>query len=644
MTLISLIKASKDFGIKRLFTDINLHINTNERLGLIGPNGSGKSTLLKVIAGIEPLREGERICSSNLRIEIVSQETLKASNRTVLEEVVRGCGNKRDLLVRFNDASQALAKRPEDKVLLNRLGNISEQMDASNAWGLEQQCQEILSKLGIKELSKSINELSGGYRKRVGLASALVSNPDILLLDEPTNHLDISAVEWLQGWLNKFNGALVLITHDRYVLDRLTKRMVEIRDGNAKQYRGNYADFLQQKVKEDQSIVSTKKKFQSILRKELAWLKQGPKARGTKQKARLERIEQMQDKGENIPKESLEIISASRRIGKIAIEAKDIQMHIDGDINKPILINRLNYNFSPQDRVGFIGSNGTGKSTLLDLIAGKKEPNKGRIRLGETIHIGYLDQHTNLLDEGEGNSRKVIDFIEESARRITYKGGELSASKLLEHFLFTPEQQHSPLSKLSGGEKRRLTLCKILIQRPNILLLDEPTNDLDIETLSILEDFIKDFNGCVIIVSHDRYFLDRTVSRIFNFEGGELKQYEGNYTEFINKTLTDKNQFLQSKDRNQENYKVNKLLSHKKILNLESNNKPIKITFKESKELEEINKEIPLLEKEKITLENILNKENTDLNKASLDLANIINKISELEERWLEINDKYPNL
>ena len=644
MTLISLIKASKDFGIKRLFTDINLHINTNERLGLIGPNGSGKSTLLKVIAGIEPLREGERICSSNLRIEIVSQETLKASNRTVLEEVVRGCGNKRDLLVRFNDASQALAKRPEDKVLLNRLGNISEQMDASNAWGLEQQCQEILSKLGIKELSKSINELSGGYRKRVGLASALVSNPDILLLDEPTNHLDISAVEWLQGWLNKFNGALVLITHDRYVLDRLTKRMVEIRDGNAKQYRGNYADFLQQKVKEDQSRVSSKKKFQSILRKELAWLKQGPKARGTKQKARLERIEQMQDKGENIPKESLEIISASRRIGKIAIEAKDIQMHIDGDINKPILINRLNYNFSPQDRVGFIGSNGTGKSTLLDLIAGKKEPNKGRIRLGETIHIGYLDQHTNLLDEGEGNSRKVIDFIEESARRITYKGGELSASKLLEHFLFTPEQQHSPLSKLSGGEKRRLTLCKILIQRPNILLLDEPTNDLDIETLSILEDFIKDFNGCVIIVSHDRYFLDRTVSRIFNFEGGELKQYEGNYTEFINKTLTDKNQFLQSKDRNQENYKVNKLLSHKKILNLESNNKPIKITFKESKELEEINKEIPLLEKEKITLENILNKENTDLNKASLDLANIINKISELEERWLEINDKYPNL
>ncbi len=627
--------ASKDFGIKSLFKNLHLHINKGERLGLIGPNGSGKSTLLKVLAGVEPLGEGKREALSSLRISFVSQETIFDSQKSILEEVLEGCGEKRKLLLDFTNLSRKIAQNPEDERLLKKLGETSEMMDAAEAWNLEQQCQEILRRLGIQDLDKPIKELSGGYRKRVGLASALVSQPDVLLLDEPTNHLDASAVEWLQNWLSNYQGALVLITHDRYVLDRITSRMVEITNGEVHKYLGNYRQFLQQKVEQEQLEVSTKKKFQGFLRKELAWLRQGPKARSTKQKARLQRIAQMQAKPKALVKAKLEVDSLSRRIGQIAIEAEGVGLLSGNRKNNPMLFDNFTYSFSPEDRVGIIGPNGSGKSTLLDLIAGRRSPSRGTIRLGETVHIGYLDQDTNELNQGKGLNRKVIEFVEEAALRIDHGGKQITASQLLEKFLFPPSQQHSPLRKLSGGEKRRLALCKMLIQGPNILLLDEPTNDLDIQTLSVLEDFLEDFKGCVVVVSHDRYFLDRTIDRIFNFENGSLKRYEGNYTRFLELKILDDHKEEQKELKNikctPKKNDLNQILKPKKSSN--------RISFKESRELKDLNLKLPQLEEKKKLLEKRISESEGNINQLSHELASILEVIQESEDRWIELSE-----
>ncbi len=634
--LISLVNASTDFGIKNLFTNLDLHINKRERLGLIGPNGSGKSTLLRVLAGIEPLMEGERRCLSSLRISLVGQETNFDSKKSILEEVLEGCGEKRKLLLNFSKLSSQIAKNPKDESLLKKLGHVSELMDLAGAWNLEQQCQDVLHRLGLKDSEKPVKDLSGGYLKRVGLAAALVSNPDVLLLDEPTNHLDASAVEWLQNWLDHYEGALVLITHDRYVLDRITNRMIEINNGEARKYSGNYREFLQQKVEQEHSEVSTKKKFQGVLRKELAWLKQGPKARSTKQKARLQRIAEMQAKPRGKVKAKLEMNSLSRRIGKIAIEAEGLGLSLNDKENNLNLLDDFTYSFSPEDRVGIIGPNGTGKSTLLDLIAGKRLPTSGTIKLGETVHIGYLDQHTNDLIQGRGLNRKVIEFVEEAAFRVDHGGKQITASQLLEKFLFPPSQQHSPLSKLSGGEKRRLALCKMLIQAPNVLLLDEPTNDLDIQTLSVLEDFLEDFKGCVVVVSHDRYFLDRTIDRIFNFENGTLRRYEGNYSRFLEQKIFE--------EKNNEKKERNKIVNESEnnnepAIKLKTKNSKRHLSFKEVRELKEIDLKLPLLEEQKIYLEQKITDSDEDISEISHQLAALIESIQKYEDRWIELSE-----
>jgi len=634
--LISLVNASTDFGIKNLFKNLDLHINKRERLGLIGPNGSGKSTLLRVLAGVEPLMEGERRCLSSLRISLVGQETNFDSKKSILEEVLEGCGEKRKLLLNFSKLSSQIAKNPKDESLLKKLGHVSELMDLAGAWNLEQQCQDVLHRLGLKDSEKPVKDLSGGYLKRVSLAAALVSNPDVLLLDEPTNHLDASAVEWLQNWLDHYEGALVLITHDRYVLDRITNKMVEINNGEARKYSGNYREFLQQKVEQEQSEVSTKKKFQGVLRKELAWLKQGPKARSTKQKARLQRIAEMQAKPRVKAKAKLEMNSLSRRIGKIAIEAEGVGLSLNDKENNLDLLDNFTYSFSPEDRVGIIGPNGTGKSTLLDLIAGKRLPTSGTIKLGETVHIGYLDQHTNDLIQGRGLNRKVIEFVEEAAFRVDHGGQQITASQLLEKFLFPPSQQYSPLSKLSGGEKRRLALCKMLIQAPNVLLLDEPTNDLDIQTLSVLEDFLEDFKGCVVVVSHDRYFLDRTIDRIFNFENGTLRRYEGNYSRFLEQKIFE--------EKNNEKKERNKIVNESENKNepaikLKSKNSKRRLSFKEVRELKEIDLKLPLLEEQKIYLEKKITDSDVDISEISHQLAALIESIEKYEDRWIELSE-----
>ncbi len=631
MSLISLVGASKDFGIRTLFADLNLHIGDKERLGLIGPNGAGKSTLLKVLAGSEPLGTGERRCSPRLHVELVGQDSRITPGLTVLEQVLEGCGAKRDLLLRFNALSDAVAAAPENATLLSELGELSQTMDEEDAWSLEQQCREVLQKLGIGDLQRPVEDLSGGYRKRVGLASALVACPDVLLLDEPTNHLDAAAIEWLQSWLDRYPGALVLVTHDRYVLDRVTRRMVEVDQGQARTYQGNYSTFLQHKAEEDASEAASAAKFRGVLRRELAWLRQGPKARSTKQRARLQRIEAMREEKPNQTKGKLEMASVSRRIGKQVIEAEALGVTANGHPDGQRLLNDFSYSFSPEDRVGILGPNGSGKSTLLDLIAGRRQATEGSLRLGETIHIGYLDQHTDDFDQGKGLERKVIEFVEEAASRIDLGGEQVTASQLLERFLFPPAQQHSPLSKLSGGERRRLTLCRMLVQAPNVLLLDEPTNDLDVQTLSVLEDFLEDFRGCVIVVSHDRYFLDRTVDRLFCFENGHLKRFEGNYSEF-----------LEQQKQLERTPSVAPTPTKERQPRKPRSEGPRRRSFKETKELEQLDSSLPQLEKQRLALEAQISDQCDDMTARSLELADLISTIEQAEERWLELSELAP--
>ena len=631
MSLISLVGAAKDFGIRTLFTDLDLHISDGERLGLIGPNGAGKSTLLKVLAGVEPLGDGERRCSTRLRVELVGQDSRITPGLTVLEQVLEGCGAKRDLLLRFTALSDAIAAEPNNESLLAELGELSQRMDEEEAWSLEQQCREVLQKLGISDLKRPVEDLSGGYRKRVGLASALVACPDVLLLDEPTNHLDAEAVEWLQSWLDRYPGALVLVTHDRYVLDRVTSRMVEVDRGRARTYQGNYSTYLQHKAEEEASEAASAAKFKGVLRRELAWLRQGPKARSTKQKARLQRIEAMRNEKPLQARGKLEMASVSRRIGKVVIEAEGVSVTADGQVEGRCLLKDFTYSFSPEDRIGIIGPNGSGKSTLLDLIAGRRMTTAGTLELGETVHIGYLDQHTEAFSQGKGLERKVIDFVEEAATRIDLGGEQVTASQLLERFLFPPSQQHSPLSKLSGGERRRLTLCRMLIQAPNVLLLDEPTNDLDVQTLSVLEDFLEDFRGCVIVVSHDRYFLDRTVDRLFCFEQGQLQRFEGNYSNFLEQ------QRRQERERATLEQQASK--TKKSVQRKESTQGQRRRSFKEGKELVQLDAQLPELEARRIGLEQALAGDCSDRTQLSLELADLITAIEQAEERWLELSE-----
>ena len=404
MTLISLLEASKEYGAGPLFKNINLHINEKDKLGLIGRNGTGKSTLLKVIARKEELDSGRMDFGDKYKISFVSQESLLSNQNTILEEVLSNCGEKKELLIEFNQTSSLLEKEPFNKDLLKKLGHISERMDSEKAWDIEQDCKEILQRLGINNLEAPTKNLSGGYKKRVAIASALVAKPDLLLLDEPTNHLDATSVEWLESWLRNFNGAVILVTHDRYFLDKVTNKIIELEQGSAYTYTGNYSSYLEQKAIKIESNKTSESKFKSILRKELKWLRQGPKARSSKQKARIKRIEEMRNNKSNSIENHLLIASNISRLGKMVIEVEDlcIKANSNKDINP--IVKDFSYQFSAEDRVGIIGANGIGKSTLLDVLSGRRECESGHIEIGETVKIGYLEQDSHNLKE-----KKVLE-------------------------------------------------------------------------------------------------------------------------------------------------------------------------------------------------------------------------------------------
>ena len=616
---------SKDFGVKTLLASINLEVGPNDRLGLIGTNGSGKSTLLRVMSGLEPPGGGKVQINPRSRVIYVDQNPTLDPDCTVLEQVFAGSGEKMQLVKRYEGLTRQLEADPSDAALLGELSGLSSRMDELKAWELERQCQEVLSRLGIGDHQRKVGELSGGYRKRLALASALVAEPDGLLLDEPTNHLDALATEWLQVFLQRFNGALVLITHDRYFLERVTNTIIELDSGELRRYPGNYGAYLSKKNEEEVADAARLRAYRSVMRREMEWLKRGPKARSTKQKARIQRIEAMQEQSFKGAKAKVEMASVGRRLGKTVIEVEGLQRCLADRV----LIKDFSYSFSPEDRVGFIGPNGIGKSTLLDLLCGLQQPDGGTIQRGETVVIGRFDQHSDALRD----DLKVIDVIKEVAEHIDLgQGNSLSASQLLERFLFPPAQQHSPVGRLSGGERRRLHLCRLLMGAPNVLLLDEPTNDLDIQTLAVLEDYIEDFRGCVIIVSHDRYFLDRTIDRLFCFKpGGQLERFEGNYSEWLEqdqrRTAGDNSSAEAGKPPSKERSAKPK------------SEKPRKRSYKEQRELNALEEKLPQWEKRKAELEEKLAQADYGmLEQLTQQLAEVCEEISNGEDRWLELS------
>ncbi len=662
MSLISLVGAGKDFGIRTLFSDLELHVGPRERLGLIGPNGAGKSTLLRVLAGRESLDRGERRCSPRLNVVVLDQAPELDPSRTVLEEVFAAGGERLELLREHEQISLALAADPGSDTLLARLGACNQRMDSCNAWALERDCREVLERLGIGGgaglLGRRVGELSGGNRRRVALAAALVAQPEVLLLDEPTNHLDAEGVEWLQGWLDRFSGALVLVTHDRYLLDRVTRRIVAVERGEARPYEGNYGTYLERRAEEEASEQASAAKFRGTLRRELAWLRQGPKARSTKQKARLQRIEAMRELPTRQAKGQLSLASTARRLGKQAISAEGLAVAVP-ETEAPdagaapregagspeaarLLLRDFSYDFSPEDRIGIIGPNGVGKSSLLDVIAGRRAPSAGRLELGATVKLAYFDQHSEVL-LAERAQRKVIDVVLEAASRVAVDGVELSASQLLERFLFPPAQQHQPVARLSGGERRRLHLCRLLIEAPNVLLLDEPTNDLDVHTLGVLEEFLDDFRGCVLVVSHDRWFLDRTVDRLFCFRDGRLERFEGNYTAHLER--------LQAEAaRRAATTTAAPPAATTATTATKGGPAPAAATgarrrsFRENRELAAIERDLPQWEEQRRVLEEELASGSTQaferLETLTRELASLAEQIAAAEERWLELSER----
>ncbi|AFW97020.1 MAG: ABC-F family ATP-binding cassette domain-containing protein [Dolichospermum sp. LBC05a] len=630
MSIVTLQSVKKDFGIKELLKDANFSLDTNDKVGLIGTNGSGKSTLLKMIARLESIDSGQILVNSGAKIVYLPQQPDMDENHTVLEQVFADSGEQMNLVKEYEELSDKLAHYPDDSQLMSRLSTVMERMDATGAWEVETNAKIILTKLGIVDFDVKVGTLSGGYRKRIALAAALISEPDLLLMDEPTNHLDALSVEWLQSYLNRYRGALLLITHDRYFLDKVTNRIIEIDRGDIYNYTGNYSYYLEKKALAEESAVSTQRKHQGLLRRELEWLKKGPKARSTKQKARIDRAHELRDTEFKEINGKVDISTVGRRIGKKVIELKNVSKAY----NNRTLIHNFTYEFSPEDRIGIIGGNGAGKSTLMDIMTARIKPDSGSVEIGTTIHIGYFNQHSEELLTAVDDNQRVIDYIKEEGEFIQISDGtKITASQMLERFLFPGNQQYAPINKLSGGEKRRLFLLRILISAPNVLILDEPTNDLDVQTLAVLEDYLEDFNGCVIVVSHDRYFLDRTVDRIFALEeGGGLRQYPGNYSIYLD--------YKKAEEAEKQEPSKTVIVESKVVSPVAETKKARRLSNWERREFEELEQKIAKLETEKTAAEKKLTTvagNYSQVQKLYEEVETLKKNIDLSTERWLEL-------
>lgn len=590
MNIINIEHISKVFGEKQVFDDISCGIHQGDKIGIIGINGTGKTTLLKIIAGLEEPDQGQVIFQKGLRVTYLPQSPKFPEHATVLSYVADGA-------------------------------------DGAD-WGRESEAKNALNRLGITDHHEEIDHLSGGQKKRVALARTLVNPADVLILDEPTNHIDNEMAVWLEEYLNQWKGAIIMVTHDRYFLDRVTNKILEIDHGKLYSYTANYSQFLELKAQREEMELASEQKRQSVLRMELEWAKRGCRARTTKQRARLERLEALKNGKAPVRDAEVEIDSVETRMGKKTIELH----HISKSYGQKKLIDDFEYIVLKNQRLGIIGPNGCGKSTLMKIITGKEEPDQGTVEIGDTVKIGYFAQEVTEMDENQ----RVIDYIKDVAEYVPTKDGRITASQMLERFLFTPAMQYTPIGKLSGGERRRLYLLKVLMDAPNVLILDEPTNDLDIPTLTILEDYLDSFLGIVITVSHDRYFLDNIADRIFAFEAdGKLVQYEGGYTDYLeakerkNGTVVRESEESAKKKADRKNWKKDAP-------------EKLKFTYKEQKEYETIDDEIASLEQKIEELDEQMMQYATN----SAKLSEITEQkeaaeaaLEEKMERWVYLND-----
>lgn len=589
MLLLSAEKIEKSYGIKPLLEGASLYLSRGDKVGVVGLNGMGKSTLLKIIAGVEQYDSGSITKIPHLVIHYLPQQPDMQAGNTVLQQVFLG-------------ASEELRQMKE------------------------YEAKSILTKLGISDFQQDVSTLSGGQKKRVAIASALATPCDLLILDEPTNHLDHHMVAWLEQTLQKFRGALLMITHDRYFLDRVSNKILEVNNGQIYQYESNYSGYLESKAQREEMALSSERKRQSLLRKELQWIQRGVKARGTKSRSRVERFEALRDKEAPELPQQLEISSVGTRLGKKTIEVN----HISKSYGDKVLIQDFSYIVPRNGRIGIIGENGCGKSTLLQLLSGNLSPDTGTVEIGDTVKIGYYTQECKNMDEHQ----RVIDYIKDGAEWIETINGKLSVAQMLETFLFRGDMQWNYINKLSGGERRRLYLLRVLMEAPNVLLLDEPTNDLDIETLQILEDYLETFSGAVIVVSHDRYFLDKVTDTIFEFEeNGTLKQFLGGYSDYFNTAKTD----LRVKRE-----KEIKLSSNEQGQSQSAKKQKLKFSYNEQREFREIDSIIEALEVQIQTLSREIEASSSDYDA----LTRLLKEKEESEqlleqkmERWVYLHD-----
>lgn len=600
MNVLNLEHISKVYGDKVIFDDISCGIHQGDKIGIIGINGTGKTTFLKILAGLEEADEGQVITQNGLRITYLPQHPEFPKDATILSYVTQG------------------------------------QKDQN--WNPETEAHMILNRLGIEDHEEEIEHLSGGQKKRVALAAVLANPTDVLILDEPTNHLDNEMAAWLEDYLNRFKGVVIMVTHDRYFLDRVTNKILEISHGKLYSYEAKYSDFLEMKAQREEMEMASERKKQSILRMEIEWAKRGCRARSTKQRARLDRLEEMKNSTAPVRDKSVEIDSVETRMGKKTIELH----HISKSFGDRVCIRDFDYIVLKNQRLGIIGPNGCGKSTLLKIIAGVIEPDSGEVEIGDTIKLGYFSQEI----EDMNSSQRVIDYIKDVAEFIPTRDGLISASKLLEQFLFDPAMQYAPIEKLSGGEKKRLYLLKVLAAAPNVLLLDEITNDIDIPTLTILEDYLASFAGIVIAVSHDRYFLDNLVDRIFEFDReGNLTQYEGGYTDYLE--AKKRREGIETGDAvsfKADGKDEETLKTEKDSVKTWKQNRPAKLKFsyKEQREFETIDDDIAALEAriEKLDAEIMANATNSGkLNELTQQKTEAEAQLEEKMDRWMYLND-----
>lgn len=660
MLILTIENLAHSYGERTLFKNVSFNIETGDKIGLIGINGTGKSTLLRHIAQFDGGKDpetgvpGKVVPNGSCVIEYLEQNPDFDPEASVIEQIFKGNSPMMTLLRNYEKLLEDTALHPDDKGTQRKLMEIQQQMDQHFAWQLESEAKATLTRLGITDFNQKMKTLSGGQRKRVALAGVLVRPSDLLILDEPTNHMDNETVAWLEEQLQKRKGALLMVTHDRYFFDRVINRTLELDNGKAYLYTANYSGFLQKRAERRELENAAARKLQNIYRRELAWISRGAEARRTKKKDRVERFAEIEAAAkEKVNHQELEISSAATRLGKTVVELDHVSCFYEG----MEYIHDFSYILLRDDRVGIIGANGVGKTTLMDIIAGRLQPDTGRVTIGQTVKIGYFSQHSEFPDEDE----RVLEYIKDAGNYVLAADGTyISAAMMLERFLFPPELQWVPIRKLSGGEQRRLYLLHVLMEAPNVLLLDEPTNDLDIPTLSVLEEYLDTFVGAVIAVSHDRYFLDRFAKRIFAVEeGGMLRQYPGGYSDYektkrleaLERDETEntlqgkvKNQNSRNKKEKQKIFAEEERMSHE--LSAEEKNSEgssDKLTFSEKIELEKLEEKIAGKEAKSKMIGQEISLAGNDfvkIAKLSEELTRVEKELETLTERWVELSER----